>query len=179
MAFFIIPFLLLSACIAPGSKIAKNNLELAVMKGGGPAAGYEVEVKLPKWYGQGRFDSDFGSKDFISNKFKTDTGGKIKIPVDAVHHVDFLFIGFPFAITEIRKPMLFIESEDIRDCNLILWYLEDKDFFVPLNYKNEEINPLKYPDDVTGSFNKTDDGWDIKAVIRRVDRICEAREAAE
>jgi hypothetical protein len=70
--------------------------------------------------------------------------------------------------------MLFIKSKDIKDCDLVLWYLEDKDFFIPIKYKGEyeSITRIKYLDDVTGNFTKTDYGWDITATILRLDRIC-------
>jgi hypothetical protein len=171
----LLSIILLSGCIAPGSKIAKNNLDLTVMKNNKPVPNYDLEVKLPKWYGQGKWDPDFNSKEFISNTFKTDKSGKIIVPMNIAHHMDFLFVGIPVPISSIRKPMLFIKSKDIKDCDLVLWYLEDKDFFIPMKYKGEyeSITGIKYLDDVVGSFRKTDDGWDINATIRRFDRICE------
>ena len=164
---------LLSGCMAPGSRIAKNNLDLTVMKNGKPAVGYELDVKLPKWYGQGALDPDFDSKEFFSKKWKTDRDGRINIPIDAVHHIDFLLVPIPISVTKIKKPMLFIKLKDLKSCDLVLWYLEDEKFFIAMKYANGNIDGIKYPDDVSGSFTKTEKGWDIKATIHRIDRICE------
>jgi hypothetical protein len=98
---FFIAFL--SGCIAPGSKLVKNNLELTVMKNDKPAPGYDLEIKLPKWYDQGKWDPDFNSKEFISHTFNTDKSGKIIVPVNMVHHVDFLFVGIPVPNKQYKK----------------------------------------------------------------------------
>lgn len=153
--------MLLSGC----TFYTQNNLDLTVLKNGKPVPNYDVELRLPRTYGQPSTSPDFNSREMISlGKFSTDNAGKLNFPLN-------LAVGInPYY----AKPMFFISSSDIKQCELLLWYLEKEKFFVPLKFKNGNIvGGIKYLDDVTGNFTYTETGWDVSATIHRSDRICE------
>jgi hypothetical protein len=162
----------LGGCAAPGSMMVENNLYLSITVDDKPLQNYEVTVKRPRWYGQHPMDKDFNSREFVSADFKTDSNGQIYIHDTAIHHITVWLIPPIPVQTKIQKPMYFINFKDMQSCDLVLWYLEDKDYFVPLIYQNGHIGNMEFSEDVTGSFTKTKKGWDISATINRIDRIC-------
>lgn len=143
----------------------QNNLDLTVMKNDKPAQNYNVALRIPVTYGQHPMSPYFNSREmFPLGEYSTDKDGKLHFPFNAA-------IGIP---PKKAKPMFLISSSDINQCELLLWYLEDKKFFVPLKFKNGDISgPLKYTEDVTGDFTYNGNGWDVSATIHRIDRICE------
>lgn len=144
---------------------SQNNLDLTVMKNGKPLPKYNVELSLPMSYGQQRMSSSFDSREIVNlGNYSTNQSGQLHFPLN-------LGIGIP---PRYAKPMFFIKSSEIKQCQLVLWYMENEEFFIPLKFKNGNIvGGIKHLDDVTGSFTYTGRGWDISATINRTDRICE------
>ena len=149
---------LLSGC----SFYAQNRLDLTILANEKPAQDYEVELWFPKSYGADRMNPNFNSREILPlGTFYTDKNGNLQFPLNLITDV------------RPRKPMFFISSADITQCQLMLWYMEKEKFFIPMKYKNGEISGIKYLDDVTGDFQKTKNGWNVTATIHRMDRICQ------
>ncbi len=152
--------MLLSGC----TFFTQNNLDLTVLKNNKPASDYEIGLRVPVTYGQHPMSPYFNSREmFTLGTFYTDAEGKLRFPFNAA-------IGIP---PRKAKPMFLISSSDIKQCELLLWYLEEKEYFVSLKFENGDIvGPIKYQEDVTGDFKYNGNGWDITATINRIDRIC-------
>lgn len=135
------------------------------MKNGKPLPNYNVELSFPRTYGQERMSPHFNSREIVNiGSFSTNQTGQLHFPFN-------LGIGIH---PRYAKPMFLIKSSDIKQCQLLLWYMEKEEFFIPLKFKDGNIvGGIKYLDDVSGSFNYTGKGWDVTATINRTDRICE------
>lgn len=144
---------------------SQNNLDLIVLKDGKPLPDYKLELNFPRNYGQERMSPYYNSREIVNlGNFSTDQAGQIHLP-----------LNFAIGINpHYAKPMFIIGSSDIKQCQLLLWYMEKEKFFVPLKFKNGDIvGQIKYIEDVTGDFIYTGKGWDVSATINRTDRICE------
>lgn len=155
------------------SVLATNRLDLTVLNSETalPEQNHPIRVRLPKWYGNPSVPSDDRNVSFYELDLKTDENGRVQSDIS----LWYAYGGLWEQMKGVKKPMFFIDTADMeKKCSLVLWYIEDKDFFVPLIYRNGEIKNIPYAQDVTGEFKRHEDkkGWDVNAVIRRTDRIC-------
>lgn len=163
-------FVFLSGC----SVIAENTLDLTFE--GPDKSSLPVTVKIPEWYGNPYAPQT--PVRFFAAELTTDEDGHL--------HKTFAgwyaYSGLAEQLKGVRKPMFFLDfPREHRKCSLVLWYLEDEQFFVPLAFENDSFSPLPYSDDVTGSFHRREDGrgWEIKARVVRTDRLCSEKETTK
>lgn len=155
------------------SVVAKNRIDLTLLdaRTGEPKRGCDILLSLPKSYGNPYIPEEKSDYEFIRINLKTDENGRAARDVS----VWYAQGGFWQRRKGVEKPVFFVDTADIGEkCSLVLQYSEDENVFRPLKLENGGMKPLVYPEDVTGSFERRDDenGWTVRAVIRRADRIC-------
>ena len=152
---------ILNAC----TYMVNHELDLTVLKDGKPLQNYEVTIKRLEESAIMSSSTSGMTDDEILwtlGAFKTDANGNIN-----VKHSYF---------TDNRKltgkPMFFISSKDINSCYIVPWYIEKKNFFVPMIFKDGKIaDAIKNPDDMTGNF-EFKGGWKVNATIHNMSNIC-------
>ncbi|MGN0904464.1 MAG: hypothetical protein ACI4PW_04835 [Alphaproteobacteria bacterium] len=168
--FSVMVFMFLGGC----SVVAENTLDLT-FDGPGKSA-LPVTVKIPEWYGNPYAPQN--PVRFFAAELETDADGHLR----RIFAGWYAYPSLAEQLKGVRKPMFFLDfPQESGKCSLVLWYLEDKEFFVPLAFENDSFSPLPHSDDVSGSFTRRNDGkgWEVKARILRTDRLCPEKETTK
>ena len=147
-------FFLLSAC----TQVFTHELDLTVRNNNQPLANYEIDLGFVNIYSR---DAEVTN---LAN-VKTDADGHL-------HYSRQFWMKTREKFAP--RPSFTINSKDTETCSVMLWYLPDKKFFVPLVISDREIKgAIRHVEDIYGNFHRRGPVWTVEAVINRTDRLCE------